>query len=93
MGKTEKSRSIWNGKTAASDLLPTLLPNLFTYRLQMLYKLLENTPRELLFGVYKYQKIKKRERWGFEPVLKPVEGWGIFGPIWAEPPLENCKTC
>ena len=57
MGKTGKSRSIWDRKTIASDLLP----NLFTYRLQMLYKTLENTPRELLFGVYKYQK-KGRER-------------------------------
>ena len=51
-------------KTTISDLLPTLLPNLFTYRLQMLYKILENTPRELLFGVYNNQK-NVREEWGF----------------------------
>ena len=40
---------------------PTLLPNLFTYRLQMIYKLVENTARELLFGVYKYQRKKERK--------------------------------
>ena len=92
MGKTEKkSRSIWNAKKKTSDLLPTLLPNLLTYRLQMFYKLFGEYPkRTSIWGLQISEK--KRESSGFEPLLETVEGWGISGLIWAAPPLYLCKT-
>ena len=55
------NRDRWVNRNKTSYLLPTLLPNLFTYRLQVLIKLLQNTPRELLVGVYKYQKNVREE--------------------------------
>ena len=62
-------------------MLPTLLPNLFTYRLQVLIKLLQNTPRELLVGVYKYQKRREKGE-GLNPFwnrLKVEVFLGQFG--------------
>ena len=59
-------------------LLPTLLPNLSTYGLQMLIKLYR-IPQETLVGVYNKSGKYEREGWGFEPLLKRLKSEEILG--------------
>ena len=60
----------------------------------MLYKLLENNPRELLFGVYKYQKRREKGQ-GLNPFwnrLKVEVFLGQFGqhlPFTCVKPVTN----
>ena len=69
-------------------LLPTLLPNLSTYGLQMVTKLYR-IPQETLVGVYNNQKKNEREVRVWTP-FEPVEGWGNTGPIRAANLLHLC---
>ena len=62
-------------------LLPTLLPNLFTYGLQMLMSFEEYPKRDSRLGFYNNQKMKERGE-GLNPFLdrlKIEEILGLFG--------------
>ena len=78
-----KDRWVAGNKTS---YLP--LPNLLTYKLQMVTKLYR-IPQETLFGVYNKSEKKWERELRIETPFEPVEGWGNSGPIRASNLLQN----
>ena len=56
----------------------------------MLYKILENTPRELLFGVHKYQKRREKGE-GLNPFWNRLKVEVFLGQFGQHPPFTCVK--